>query len=90
MEEKLANKKMYNVLSFIVIFLLTQILFIILYSVLNFQQISKFETISQELDKACKLIVLPNLMLANIFYKVPTDILTHYKDIKTQVVEKPL
>lgn len=58
-------------LFFIVIFLLTQILFIILYSVLNYEQVNNFETIPQELNNACKLIVLPNLMLANMFYHVP-------------------
>jgi hypothetical protein len=89
-EEKLAKKKLYSILFFIVIFLLTQVLFIILYSVLNYKQIDSFNTIPQEMDEACKLVVLPNLMLANMFYPVPSDMLSSYQATQTLVLEQPL
>lgn len=65
---------------------MTQVLFVILYSVLNLQQIRDFETIPQELNQACKLVVLPNLMLAGLFYDVPQEMLSEYKQIQTQVL----
>lgn len=49
-----------------------------------------YTSIPEDLNKACKLIVLPNLMLANMFLKVPEPMLTEYTNIQTLVLEQPI
>ena len=77
-EEEMKKKKLVIIVSFVLIFLLSQILFLTIYGVMMGKELEMQHNIPGEIQKAYKFSVLPNLQMASLFYPAPQAILDKY------------
>lgn len=72
------------------IILVTQIVFLALHATLTFRQFDYYSTVPSDVNQAAQLLVLPNLLLANLFLPVPADLLKNARTIVDNVMVHPL
>ena len=59
-------------------FILIQIIFLIVHAVINIRALNYYKNTPIDIDNAAKLIVQPNLLIADIYQSIPADIQTQY------------
>ena len=69
--------------------LTTQALFLILHGILSSNMLNSFKDIIQKYDQANKLVVYPNIKIANLFYGAPTEIVSKYEQQVQKTLDQP-
>ena len=78
------KKKYYYAVGGIILFVVFQVAFVIMHGVISINALSYYKNTPSSIDKAAKLIVQPNYLLADIYLNLPTDINSQYSsDVNT-------
>lgn len=77
-EQKIVKNRFYCIIGIVVAIFTSQLLYLILHGVLVSNMLNSYKYIINKFDQANKLIVYPNLKLANNFYAAPADVLAYY------------
>ena len=70
----------------IIIFIITQVIFLVIYGVLATTLLENFKQIPLNIDDACKLTVYPNLQLSTLFLSAPPAIVSSYKETTNKIL----
>ena len=73
----------------IIVFILIQIIFLIVHAVINIKALDYYKKTPVDIDNAAKLIVQPNLLIADIYQSIPADIRIQYDSYVNSALGTP-
>lgn len=65
----------------LVLFLITQLIFLLLHSIISLNALSYYNNAPSDLDNAAKLIVYPNYLLADLYLPLDSKIKANYDGV---------
>jgi hypothetical protein len=74
----------------LILFLILQIIFLVLHSVLTLNALAYYQQTPYDLDTAAKLIVLPNYLLADLYLPLSSTIKSSYQTAVSSVLSFPV
>lgn len=89
-ETAMEQKRYYVASGVVILFLLSQLIFLLIHAVINKNALAFYEATPQDLDRAAKLIVLPNYLLADVYRPLSQTILKEYDAIVNNILGAPL
>lgn len=79
METEVSKRRYHFIVGMVICIVVTQLLFLVLRSVLINKMLSSYSQMIKEYDQVNKLIVYPNLLMANSVYTAPPEIIAKYQ-----------
>lgn len=89
-ETALENRKYYHTALIIAVLLAFQGLFVALHLIFNLNALAYYQQTPSDLDRAAKLIILPNYLLADLYLPMPGDLSDTYQSNVAEVLTLPV